>query len=47
MNVRNAETYPLGHEWNTTALMCVAAKGHLEVARLLIQAGADVSAGSE
>jgi ankyrin repeat protein len=47
MNVRNAETYPLGYEWNTTALMCAAAKGHLEVARLLIEAGADVSAASE
>jgi ankyrin repeat protein len=47
VNVRNAETYPLGYEWNTTALMCAAANGHLEVARLLIAAGAEVSAASE
>ncbi|HWE97701.1 MAG TPA: ankyrin repeat domain-containing protein [Tepidisphaeraceae bacterium] len=47
VNVRNAETYPIGYEWNTTALMCAAANGHLEVARDLIAAGADVSAASE
>jgi ankyrin repeat protein len=47
INRRNAESYPLGYEWNTTALMCAAANGHLEVARLLIEAGADVFAASE
>ena len=47
VNVRNAETYPIGYEWNITSLMCAANKGHLEVCRILLAAGADVSAGSE
>jgi ankyrin repeat protein len=46
-NVRNAETYPIGYEWNTTPLMCAAAKGHLEVVRVLLKGGADVAAASE
>jgi ankyrin repeat protein len=47
VNVRNAETYPIGYEWNTTPLMCAADKGHLEACRILLEAGADVSAASE
>jgi ankyrin repeat protein len=46
VNVRNAQTYPIGYEWNTTPLMCAADKGHLEVCRILLDAGADVSAAS-
>jgi ankyrin repeat protein len=46
VNVRNGETYPIGYEWNTTPLMCAADKGHLEVCRILLEAGADVSAAS-
>lgn len=47
VNVRNAETYPIGYEWNTTPLMFAAANGHMDVVRVLLEGGADVSAASE
>ena len=44
VDVRDSETYALGSAWNITALMCAAAQGHLEIVRILLQAGATVSA---
>src|SRR5256885_15644912 len=44
---REWETHPLGLEWNVTPLMCAAAHGHLGVVRLLLGAGADVSAATK
>lgn len=46
-NVRDSETHALGLEWNITPLMCAAAKGHGEIVRALLDAGADVSAASD
>jgi ankyrin repeat protein len=42
--MRDSETFTLGSVWNITALMCAAAQGHLEIVRLLLNAGASVSA---
>ena len=44
VDVRDSETFALGSVWNITALMCAAAQGHLEIVRLLLNAGASVSA---
>src|SRR2546423_2925596 len=44
---REWETHPLGLEWNVTPLMCAAARGHLDIVRLLLGAGADVSAATD
>jgi len=46
-DVRTVGMYPLGMEWNVTPLMCAAAKGHVEILRALLDAGADVAAACE
>jgi ankyrin repeat protein len=47
VNVADAESFPLGLEWNITPLMCAAARGHLDILRALLAAGADVSAATK
>jgi hypothetical protein len=47
VDARDSESYPLGPEWSLTALMCGAAKGHLDVVRALLSSGANPNAASE
>src|SRR2546423_1673584 len=47
VDARTVDMYPLGPEWDVTPLMCAAAKGHLDIVRALLEAGAEVSAACQ